>query len=373
MDSGVGHERSGSDDLAELMSSTSADDVIASLCALFGDDAELYAVDHAVTSLNHYGDADSVPLTGRLRHDVFAGHDHVDDSGVHWIPVLECDQPVFVVAAEAPVSRSTDQRRAIGSLMGVLRRRFETLERTRRRSSMSVAAELQWSMLPVRADHGSRLAWAATLEPAYDVAGDLFDYAFDGGLWIYSLDGMGHGLDATTQASVALSTIRNVRLDGGSLAVQFAEASRVVRELTDAYAFVTALGVHVDTDGWIEVVDAGHVPLRRVGDDGVVQVDLQVDRPLGVGTDPSYRISRLEPLTEGEGLVLLSDGAASVTTPEGSELGDETVDRIIADSWSPIAFETVNEVSAGVMSHCAGTLSDDLTVVAVRAFGDDDG
>ena len=352
------------------MSATSAAEVIESLCALFGGDAELYAVDHSATALNHYGDHPPVPLEGGLRHDVFAARDHVAEDGRHWIPVVECDQPVFVVSVDDPVGRSAAERRTIGSLMGVLRRRFEQLERVRRRSSMSVAAELQWGLLPVRADHGPRLAVAATLEPAYDVAGDLFDYAFDDGLWIYSLDGMGHGLAATTQASAALATIRNVRLAGGSLADQFGESSRVVRDLTDADAFVTALGVHIDEHGAIEVVDAGHEPMRRIVDGDVVRVEVPADLPLGVGVDPTYRTTRLEPLADGDGLVLLSDGAASVRDARDAALGDDGVDRIIAETWSTTPLETVHEVSTGLMSHCAGTLGDDITIVAVRALGD---
>lgn len=51
--------------------------------------------------------------------------------------------------------------------------------RTRRGEQMSVAAEIQWSLLPPLAMTMPRVAVTGVLEPAYDVAGDSFDYALD--------------------------------------------------------------------------------------------------------------------------------------------------------------------------------------------------
>ena len=357
-------DRDEAGEMFALGDAATSDEIVLALCAVFGEGSEVYAVDHAADALHHYGDLPSVGLQGAFRSAVFA-LESVAHGDRWWMPLAERDQPIFVVSAPERIE-SIPSRRVVGALMGVLRTRFEPLERIRRRDEMSVAAELQWDLLPVRADHGAGLSVAATLEPSYDVAGDLFDYAFDDGLWVYSLDGMGHGLSATTTGCVALAAIRNERRRSGGLVDQFTAASRAVRELTGGRAFVTAVGCRIAPDGSVAVVNAGHETIRRVdADGGVDHPDIAIDRPLGVGPPEGYRIRSVEILQPGEGLLLVSDGAAGVDTEAGT-LGAERLDRIIGRCWDPVALRTVHAVSDAVLEASVEPLGDDVTVVAIR-------
>ena len=45
---------------------------------------------------------------------------------------------------------------------------------------MSLAATMQWELMPPLAAMTPNVAVAGVLEPAYDIAGDAFDYAFNG-------------------------------------------------------------------------------------------------------------------------------------------------------------------------------------------------
>ncbi len=64
---------------------------------------------------------------------------------------------------------------------------------------------------------------AGALEPAYDVAGDSFDYALnDDVLHLCMIDAMGHGLDAAVMATLAIGAYRHAR--------------RIDVELADLYA-----------------------------------------------------------------------------------------------------------------------------------------
>ena len=47
----------------------------------------------------------------------------------------------------------------------------------RRRRAMTLAAEIQWSLLPLAAFACQEISVAGALEPAYEVGGDAFDYA----------------------------------------------------------------------------------------------------------------------------------------------------------------------------------------------------
>lgn len=83
---------------------------------------------------------------------------------------------------------------------------------TRRRAEMSVAAEIQWWLLPPLSMVVPQVEVAGVLEPAYEVAGDRFDYALnDNILHVGMIDAMGHGLDAATMAAVAIGAYRHAR------------------------------------------------------------------------------------------------------------------------------------------------------------------
>ena len=104
----------------------------------------------------------------------------------------------------------------VGSgLLGVRLRRFasivaelvvsktlygDTIVRTRRRSQMGLAAEMQWAMLPPLTFANQEVVVAGVLEPAYKVAGDSLDYAVDLGRARFAVfDGMGHGLQSASR------------------------------------------------------------------------------------------------------------------------------------------------------------------------------
>src|SRR6267378_596512 len=56
---------------------------------------------------------------------------------------------------------------------------------------------------------------AGALEPAYDIAGDAFDYAINGAdLHLAIFDGLGHGLGSTLLTGLAVGAYRHARRDG---------------------------------------------------------------------------------------------------------------------------------------------------------------
>jgi hypothetical protein len=118
----------------------------------------------------------------------------------------------------------------------------------RRREPMSVAAEIQWSLLPPLAMVMPRVAVAGILEPAYDVAGDSFDYALNGDiLHVVMIDAMGHGLNAATLATVAIGAYRHARRLGIGLSASYAFMDRAVAQQFGPEHFVTAQMIQLDT------------------------------------------------------------------------------------------------------------------------------
>ena len=72
-------------------------------------------------------------------------------------------------------------------------------KRARRRGNMTLAAELQWQLLPPTTFATSEVTLSGALEPAYEVGGDSFDYAYDNGiLRLLIIDAVGHDLESSS-------------------------------------------------------------------------------------------------------------------------------------------------------------------------------
>lgn len=361
------------DVFAGFSSVESADDAIDALSRMFGDGCRVHVIDHGFQILIPYGGGPSRPFKGLLRERLLSGLP-CEHANRWWTPLMDGDQPVFVICSASPIEDvGPVERDAIGLVMSRLRVQFERLERDRRRDSMSIAAEMQWDLLPVRADRGCGSAVAAMLEPAYEVAGDLFDYAFDGATWLYSLDGMGHGLAATTSGAVALAAIRNQRRSGNGLVDQFEAANRAVRSQSDGTRFVTGVGCCVSPDGSVTIVNAGHEPIRAVRAGVVSELDLHADPPLGVRSDHRYREVTVPALDIGDGLVLFSDGAPGVRDVDGEALGPSALNEILTNCWTDVALLSAHNVGDAVLGRSDGEVTDDITIVVLKRLDEHGG
>ena len=360
------------DGFTRIARATEIDHVVGVVKEMFGGGVALYAVDHAfdrvVEVSPHVTRGRDRPLRGRLRTAVLRARPFTDRATT-WMPIPERGQVTFVLRVDGSMPNLNFE--VLGLILRDHRRRFEQLERLRRRADMSIAAEMQWDLLPVRADSIGAYDVAAVLVPAYEVAGDVFDYARSpNGVWVYALDGMGHGLDATMASVLSLTAIRNARRRGESMVAQMAAANAVLHEYYGGDRFVTGVACHLADDGRLEVVNAGHEPMRVVRDGRVEQLEVPVSLPLGVDASTSYERSHVVSLALDAGLVLLSDGLAEARRSDGEVFGRKRVDDSLGRRWTTTPLETAHAVADDVLGFLDDdTSSDDLTVVVVRHVG----
>ena len=290
-----------------------------------------------------------------------------------WVPVLDSAERVAVLGVEGGEEVSVHDWITLASLLGeliVTKSRYgDHLTNVRRQRSTSIAAEMRWTLLPPLTFSSPLVGISGILEPSYGIAGDAFDYAVrEGNATVGVFDAMGHGLQASRLANLAVGAFRAGRRAGLSGQELLGEIDEAMAEQFGGNLFVTGQVVDLDlTSGVAQVYTAGHPPPVVLGEDAPPRaVDVKPGVPLGLG--PSrYEVSTAQ-LEPGEALLLVSDGVYEACAPDGSRYGwDRMVaavqDRIEARDRNP---EILRRVARDVMEFQDGVPRDDMTMVIVR-------
>ena len=248
----------------------------------------------------------------------------------------------------------------------------DNLVRTRRRRDVDLAAELRWSMLPPLTFTNDRVALAGMLEPAYEIAGDAFDYAVNGDTaHLAIIDAMGHGLEASRMANLAVGSYRSSRRRGLDLEQTFSAMDGVVADQFGPERFVTGQLVRLDlTDGRLRWVNAGH-PRPLLWRDGAPSDDLHCETslPLGLGYVPA-EVAEVS-LQPGDAVLFLTDGVVEARSPDGEFFGRTRLARM----WQEVATdgevpaEILRRLCHGILDHQQGRLQDDATLLLVAWTG----
>jgi serine phosphatase RsbU (regulator of sigma subunit) len=295
-----------------------------------------------------------------------------------WVPVVEGSGRTGVVALTLPavdddlLARCEDIGRLAGYLIAAHSRTSDLYQLRRRRRSMTLAASMQWDLLPPLVLDTPRCSVAGRLEPAYEVGGDCFDYAHNGPvLDLALLDAMGHGVSASSIASLALGAYRHGRREGRDLVALHATLNEVIAEQFADDCFATGQLARLDlASGVLSWTNAGHsCPLLVRNGQVIGKLDGPPDLPWGL--DEGEAAIHHEQLEPGDGVLFYTDGVTEARTPEGSEFGLERLGDVLGQSASnQLAPEDiVRHLVRSVLDHRASALRDDATVVLLQWHG----
>lgn len=254
----------------------------------------------------------------------------------------------------------------LGYVIPTMARYTDVVERARRDRPLELPAEIQWAALPVRAYEGTEFAVAGQLVPAYEVGGDLFDYAVEEhALHVTVLDAMGHGLRASLLGTLAVNALRNARRTGLDLTHQLSMADRAIFGQFGGDQFVTALSLEIDlTSGDVLLSNAGHPEGHLLRGGSVLPFTAEPQLPLGMFEKSVYVAGR-QRLEPGDRLVLISDGVLEATDAAGVEFGEERLHGALLATAHLPSGEVPRALVRLVQEWQGLDLRDDATIVCL--------
>ena len=289
-----------------------------------------------------------------------------------WVPLLDGADRVGVMTVTVAVADDGTERRArhmasIAAELIVSKSAFgDHLLLARRLRDMDLAAEMRWAMLPPLTFTNDRVAVAGILEPAYEIAGDSFDYAVNGDLsHLAIVDAMGHGLEASRMANLAVGSYRHSRRHGLGLVETFAAMDSVVAEQFGPEKFVTGQLTRLDlSTGRMSWVNAGHPrPLLWRQGELVDDLHCETSLPLGLGYVPT-EVAQVT-LQPGDAVLFLTDGVVEARSPQGDLFGRDRLGRLWLDAAAAgdLPAEILRRLCHSVLAHQEGQLQDDATLL----------
>ncbi|MFC7545773.1 PP2C family protein-serine/threonine phosphatase [Plantactinospora sp. GCM10030261] len=338
---------------------------------------ELYLVDYRLAAL--------LPVTGGRERTApgdpaWRCFDHqvpVHEDGVSYLPVTMRGERsgVLGLVPAATDEATTETYAEIGTLLAhelaAVRASTDRYAQAARNRRLTLAAEMQWELLPGRSRIGPSFGLAGQLEPAYAVRGDTFDWSDDGHrLWLAVTNGMGEGVAAASLTALATNALRNARRAGLPLAEQAALADQAIFSHHQGAQYVATLLLELDlVTGVVTAVDAGSPRLVLVRGDEVTDQDLVEQFPLGMFDGTLYQPQRFQ-LRPDDRLFVLSDGVYDAAASAG-RYGGTALDRFLRRSAGMAPLQAVRALVADLRAFVGSDLVDDAVVVSLDWVGPD--
>lgn len=242
----------------------------------------------------------------------------------------------------------------------------DVFEIARRSGRLSVAAEMQWQLLPGTGLAGVGFELAGHLEPARRVGGDAFDWAHNGStLWVSVHDAAGVADSASLACTLAVTALRNARRGQLPLAQQAKLAGEALWAQYRGDRQVSSLLLGLDArTGRPVAVDAGYSLLLRLRGGAAQALRLGGQPPLGWDEEVAYSTRDLA-VDPGDRLLLFTGGALTAPSPDGEEFGLDRLAHALEQTRERSCVEAVRLITREVVEYVAGELPDDAAFVCL--------
>jgi serine phosphatase RsbU (regulator of sigma subunit)/CRP-like cAMP-binding protein len=247
----------------------------------------------------------------------------------------------------------------------------ENLEKQRMEEELSIARDLQTSMLPTACPDTKGFKIAALSTPAREVGGDFFDFIEMGTDKVGFVIGdvTGKSVSGALVMSASRSVFRMLSEQELTVAESMLHANRRLKKDVKSGMFVALLYAVLNSqDQILTLCSAGQIqPVLMSAKTGVATlVETRGDTfPLGILDEVNYEETRLQ-LVSGDKVVFYTDGIVEAMNEKQEMFGFDRLVEVVQGARSMSAESLLKEIMHRVNAFVgAAAQHDDLTVIVV--------
>ena len=252
------------------------------------------------------------------------------------------------------------------------RLRDEEVRRQLLEGELSIAHDLQMSLMPDRASSQEGIDIAGYCVPASHVGGDFFQYYAPAPdrVAISLADVTGHGMEAAVPVMMFSGILETEMRLGDPLEELFANLNSTLLRKLDRRTFICLAVGEVDVSSSVLRLVNGGCPypyLYRAESDEILELEAET-QPLGIRANAAFQTIEVQ-LQPHDRVVFYSDGITEAVNPEGQPFGyeqaAESIRRACRDGLDSQAL--LKRVIAEVRNFAGqAPQEDDMTIVALR-------
>lgn len=246
-----------------------------------------------------------------------------------------------------------------------------TAQRASLESELSIANEIQMSMLPKTFPDRPDVDVYASLTPAKAVGGDLYDfYLRDDMLFFCIGDVSGKGVPAALVMSGISAQFRALSSQQTQPDLIISGLNTSITERNDSMMFATFFAGMINLrTGAFHFCNAGHNTPVVITRNGASPLDVESNIPLGV--DSEWRYLRQNKVIEpGTTILLYTDGVSEAENTRHELFGEQRMMNVLEECRSDRPKELTENLAAAIHRFADGAeQSDDITLLAIHYKG----
>jgi serine phosphatase RsbU (regulator of sigma subunit) len=253
----------------------------------------------------------------------------------------------------------------------------DVVEKERMEEELSIARDLQVSMLPAECPQVPGFEIAACSMSAREVGGDFYDFIEMGGsrLGIVIGDVTGKSVSGALVMSASRSVFRMLSEEELTVGRRMIRANHRLKKDLKSGMFVALLYAVLDSDSkTLSLCSAGQTQpvMRTASRRSTCLVETRGDAfPLGILDEAEYEETLMN-IDRGDVIVFYTDGIVEAMNAKGELFGFERLVSLIDSSVSDSAETLLQDILAHTKKFASGVAQhDDLTVIVVRCSSSD--
>ncbi len=280
-------------------------------------------------------------------------------------------KPISPAIVEARVKTQL----ALKKNMEDLRHAYTIIEaqKDRMQEELNVGRDIQLAMVPKHFPENPNYSIHATLEPAREVGGDLYDaFSLDEDHVCFCVgDVSGKGVPAALFMAMAKTLIKSRASSDSSTASIVTHVNDELGADNEGCLFVTLFVCVLNVrTGELLTSNAGHNPPLLKHSDGSITILKRRDGPVAAVLEGHAYTEQHVQLQSGDTLLLFTDGVTEADNLAGELFGDDRLEKLLSD-WQG---DSVKDLTAHVVKTVheyegKDRQADDITVLALNYHG----